>query len=110
MRFWQIVQFIVALILFITMVRVMKADAHSWYDIWCCSTYDCQEISADLVTMTSEGYRVRLGPGDHVMATGQHDRLFKWDEIRMAPDDNYHVCIIKYSQEMRCLYIPFQGG
>jgi hypothetical protein len=79
------------------------------YDAWCCGGLDCQPIPSEQVDVTEEGFVVTIPAESHANASHDQRRLFRYDEVRHSGDQNYHACIIPYSQEFRCLYVPSFG-
>ena len=91
--------------------------AHNWYDPACCSTQDCAPIDPSHVTITPEGYRINLRPGDHPMVESETSLVVPYDspKIRIQMyDTEYHPCIRfsdwSGSHSVICLYIPYSGG
>lgn len=93
------------------------AAAHEWYDAACCSGHDCAPAPAGSVTITSEGYRVRVEPGEHPMIPADGPAFETFAPFVKAPDDywsatilpsrdgRFHLCIVP-DTGLRCLYVP----
>ena len=87
------------------------AVAHSapvgWhYDSWCCSGRDCAPIPQEEVHVTPDGYLVTI-PASSTSA--RLEKLFRYDEVRMSGDGQYHACVVPGSGDFRCLYVPPMG-
>jgi hypothetical protein len=87
------------------------------YDPDCCNTMDCEPLPEGAVTVSRDGWRVELAPGQHRQAPRggvwlvPHGRtMTQWTEapaIRHSGDEHYHGCIL--GGHMRCIYVP-PGG
>lgn len=89
-----------------------------WYDASCCSGRDCAPIPMRAVTITPEGYHVRLTSADHphVPEGVVLERVFRDAEIRLSQDGQYHACVAIFEDYwgnaasttdgfIRCLYV-----
>lgn len=88
------------------------AAAHDWYDAVCCSGEDCAELSFDAVGQTTEGYVLSIEPQSHptVNGGGQTWKVpYGSSRIRPSQDGNFHACVLKKSQRLACLYVPYSG-
>ena len=98
---------------------VQAHEAHSptgikWkYDGYCCNgdahSGDCQQISTRHVRITSRGYEIFLGPGDHRMITRPHHFTMPQSETRRSQDEEYHLCLYPTEDTLRCFYAPDMG-
>ena len=72
------------------------AQAHSWYDSWCCNTTDCAEATVSIL------------PDGRIKATTKHGTaIFRPDQIRPSKDHQWHACILKFAADQaRCIYAP----
>lgn len=104
------------LVWILSLVVVLTATAqvafgHSWYDPTCCSGRDCAPIPDDSVTVTPEGYHVRLEPGDHPLVKSVIDTVipFGSDDVMPSQDEHYHACVSMGSPSVDptvlCLYV-----
>lgn len=94
-------------------------EAHSvkggtWkYDGYCCNgdsrSGDCQMISTRNVRITSQGYEISLGPGDHRLITRPHHFTMPQSEARRSKDEEYHLCLYPTEDTLRCFYAPDMG-
>lgn len=92
--------------------------AHSWYDPACCGGNDCAPIPSITVTAGTDGWHVRLGPGDHPMVTrGVVDAVVPYDEALPSRDGAFHACVRDQSSPSNvmadpiiCLYVPDLGS
>lgn len=88
--------------------------AHSWYDPDCCGGNDCAPIPDTAVTLTAEGWKVRLEPGEHPMVTrGPIEVIVPDEDVRPSRDANFHACVRDQSSPSAvmtdpviCLYVP----
>lgn len=106
-------------LLTLTLVCVaLMAQAHSWYDASCCSGQDCAPIPMRAVTVTPEGYHVRLTSAEHphVPQGVVLERVFGDDDIRLSQDGQFHACVAIFEDYwgnvapssdgfIRCLYV-----
>lgn len=80
------------------------------YDAFCCNgdnhTGDCQPITARSVKVTSAGYVVTLGPGDHRLVTVSHRYVVPFADARASTDGEYHACLYPTEDTLRCFYAP----
>lgn len=78
------------------------ALCHSWYPPQCCSSIDCEPVSADVITETKQGFYVEvcsaIRPG--VCAKGFVPR----GKEKPSQDGGYHVCFS--SERIICLFVP----
>ena len=85
------------------------AHAHSWYDPACCSGKDCAPIPSHTVTVTPDGYHVRLEPGDHPLVTSVVDVVVPFEAVMPSQDEHYHACVSMGSPSadpsVLCLYV-----
>lgn len=90
-------------------------EAHSWYDVRCCSGVDCQRVAGDHITATPDGYLIELPPGAHKMAPSGAAMLIPYGgrepgfldggtEILPSQDGDFHLCIVW--GQARCFYVP----
>lgn len=88
------------------------ANGHSWYDVACCSGYDCHVVPTAAVTATPSGWRVRLDRGMHPFADRGIDEVVPYDDSRLreSRDGEFHACISAHSRTLLCLYVPPQGS
>jgi hypothetical protein len=81
------------------------AKAHSWYELECCDTRDCEPIPADQVKVTPEGF---------ITPDGQ---LIPFASARVSADRDYHWCkyqknstaVIWPHEKRACFYAPAGG-
>jgi hypothetical protein len=66
-------------------------------------------IPSGSVQVTERGFAVTLPPGAHFAAPDGLRKLFGYDEVRRSGDQDYHACIVPFSEEFRCLYVPPLG-
>jgi len=98
--------FLVALLAAAPAALAHKAPSGWVYDNFCCGGQDCQPIDNVQVEITPDGYLVSIPQGEHQTARRDHQKLFRYNEVRKSQDENYHACILPNSQEFRCLYVP----
>ncbi len=84
------------------------AVAHDWYEVSCCSGYDCQQVEEATITIRPDGLLVTVDPSSHKMAFGPIEELIAYSDrrLRFSHDPNYHVCVSEYSQRILCVYYP----
>lgn len=95
------------------LVWTWPASAHTapqgWaYDYSCCSNRDCNELEADRVKETDEGYQITIRPGDHDFVKKEPVRfLVPYDDPRIkdSPDGAPHFCMTP-SLKLLCFYRP----
>jgi hypothetical protein len=84
------------------------------YDPWCCNgngeTGDCAPIPASDVSITKNGYRIVLKPGDHPGVHVTHVFIRSFSSARMSTDGQYHACLFPTEYQLRCFYAPPQGS
>ena len=74
------------------------AEAHSWYDSYCCNENDCQPLAPSDVTEGPKGYTIK----------GEHFVPYNDKVIRSSQDGQYHWC--EYPKGVvRCFYKPEPG-
>ena len=102
------------------------ADAHSWYDPYCCNADDCRPIPEDAVEATPGGWIVTLTHDDHpdVPPGETMTRTFRYQdgqpgnelpssdpsgdpEARQSPDSLHHACV--FMGRIRCFYEQMRG-
>ncbi len=90
-------------------VHAHDAETGWPYSTFCCSGQDCTHVEPGVVTITPEGYRVQIGPGDHPLATREYDQTFPPDHFRIqqSGDEDFHVCL--WQGKIRCVYVPVMG-
>jgi hypothetical protein len=76
------------------------ANAHSWYDAYCCNAKDCKELKPEEVTEDSDRYIVIINGG--IAFEIPKDSPI----IRPSQDANYHLCILPNNPTPRCFYVP----
>lgn len=79
------------------------AEAHDFYDQWCCSGQDCNPADAGAVRWTPAGWSV----------SATHEIVpFSDPRVRFTPADQpqFHICIVPGQQQLRCLYVPQPEG
>jgi hypothetical protein len=87
------------------------ASAHEFYSGWCCNQRDCAPIPVSSVSTTREGYVIVLHPGDHPMVTVEQRFVVPLDqEMTVAPDGRWHVCLYPTQGQLRCVYRPQVGS
>jgi hypothetical protein len=82
-----------------------SARAHSWYELECCDTRDCEPLAPDQVKVTPEGY---------ITPDGQ---LIRFGEARVSADKDFHWCkyqknstaVIWPLDKRACFYAPAGG-
>jgi hypothetical protein len=92
---------------YITLAALLytPALAHSWYELECCDTRDCEPLAPDQVKVTPDGY---------ITPDGQ---LIKFGEARVSADRDYHWCkyqknstaVIWPLDKRACFYAPAGG-
>ena len=78
-----------------------EAGAHMTASGWtypseCCAGHmDCHHIPRSAVTITPDGYHVRLRAGMHHRYYKDADYLFKYKttQIKIAGDEDWHLCL-----------------
>jgi len=88
------------------------ARAHDWYDPACCNGQDCQPVAFGRVTATPEGWRIVVGPGDHILAKRKIDTVVPFGDrrVRQSLDQDFHVCLSPLANTLFCLYVPEFGS
>lgn len=107
-----------ALALCILALAALPLFAHSWYDSACCGGNDCAPIPDTAITLTPEGWKVRLEPGEHPMVTrGVIEAIVPDEDVHPSRDANFHACVRDQSspsnvmaEPIICLYVPDPGG
>lgn len=85
----------------ITLWQCEDANAHSWYDLYCCNEKDCKELKHDEVTEDGDSYIVIID-GKVVYEIPKDSKI-----IRPSQDANYHICTSPYNlAQPRCFYVP----
>lgn len=79
---------------------VRAANAHSWYDPYCCSERDCKQLQPNEVTENSDQYLVIIG-GKTVYEIPKDSKV-----IRPSQDANFHICLSHVDMSVRCFYVP----
>jgi hypothetical protein len=99
----------------LSLAGVLTARAHEapagWtYEAYCCNgkehTGDCQQIRADRVRVTAQGFQIEIRPGDHRLATVHHLFTVPQAEARRSQDEHYHLCLYPNEDTLRCFYAP----
>jgi hypothetical protein len=87
-----------AALIFVVMLISHVALAHSWYDLSCCSTYDCAPVEGKQVE--ERGYDTYFR-GD----------LVPPEKIKDGKDEFWHACLplVDGKPVLRCLYRPIRG-
>ena len=87
-------------VLFVTfIIGTVVANAHSWYDPWCCNNQDCKKLEPHEMRVTSEGYHIK---NEFFIPHGD-------ERIRVSQDWDYHFCEYP-TGEARCFYVPPGGS
>ena len=86
-------RFTTAILLFAA--GAMPAEAHGWYDGWCCSDKDCTPASR--VDQQTDGTVV-------IWSGGKATAVPKGYPYRPSHDANWHICIA--NGHIRCVYMP----
>jgi len=73
------------------------ANAHSFYDPWCCNENDCKELEDGEVQALADGYHYR----SWVVP-------YNSEKIRPSGNNAYHACEYP-TGTLRCFYVP-PGG
>lgn len=89
------------------LLMVGTAQAHAFYDQYCCNTTDCHaQLPGEFVTLTKTGWQVDVPKFDiHELVAFDDKR------VRDTPMDEaaaFHLCI--YARALRCFYRPGAGG
>ena len=92
---------------FVLCLLPAAAEAHSWYDPWCCNGGDCGPVvSTGYVSGAVEGPGMSLVPGlaKMVVSTDRATAVVT-EKTRFleSKDDRMHACI--YWGELRCIYL-----
>lgn len=113
----RVAAILLALALFIALVLAFtaalnwalmsRAEAHSWYDPWCCDTTDCHaQRPGEFVKLTAAGWQV------DVPQFAIHELVgFDDPRLRNTPMDAatpFHICI--FAKALRCFYRPGAAG
>lgn len=77
-------------------VWMSRAQAHSWYDLECCSGTDCRRVPA---------HAVRPAQGGWLMTKGEH---WPAGKVRPSADGEWHECR-PLGLSLLCVYGPMQG-
>ncbi len=94
----------VALLLFLGS-GALPAQAHEWFDRWCCQGTDCGPAPLGSVKWTPSGWRVAT-PAINVTVPFDDQR------IRYVPPEQpqqFYICEWP-KRHLRCLYTPEPGG
>lgn len=100
---WRTV--LVGAVLFAALVFYVNATrAHEWYPIECCSGYDCAPIPL--------AEAPREENGGFTLIDGRH---VPYKDVKMSPDNQWHLCEQKWPAEVRlrkilCFYAPIGGA
>lgn len=78
----------------------LPASAHSWYDMQCCSSRDCEPIPPDAVNETAAGYEVNYFSKQGFAVQGFVPR----EKARHSQDGRFHGCAMP--TRFLCLYVP----
>lgn len=94
-----------------------SARGHSWYSGICCSDQDCAPVARDRVVWTPQGWRVTLGPGDHLMSDVPFSEVVPFDAVLPSEDGDFHACVrpsvspaMATGARLICLYVPDVGA
>lgn len=87
--------------IWMVLVTVGAAGAHSWYDPMCCDNKDCEPIAAGLVSTVPTGWYV--GGEFNVFIPRTHK------DLRVSEDSQYHICRWPSKHFVRCFYVPSGG-
>lgn len=80
------------------------------YDGYCCGGQDCEPIPSEWVSISPEGYTVRIPANGHKISAPALERTFPFEGIHRSGDEHYHACVLPYSKSLRCLYVPDWTG
>jgi hypothetical protein len=88
-----------AALIFVVMLISHVALAHSWYDLSCCSTYDCAPL---------KNQRDVTEAGTDTYFRGD---LVPPEKIKDGKDEFWHACLplVDGKPVLRCLYRPIRG-
>lgn len=86
-----------------------KAEAHSFYEQWCCQSSDCSPIPASSIRTIEGGFQITLSPGDHPLVTRVHVFQIEQSKTRRSQDGAWHVCLWPTEDNLRCVYMPDMG-
>jgi hypothetical protein len=96
----------IALVLVILASGALPAQAHSFFDRWCCSGQDCKPAPVGSVKWTPAGWNVST-------PAVQDTVPFDDNRIRYVPpgEPEQQMYICEYpAHRLRCLYVPESGG
>jgi hypothetical protein len=74
------------------------ARSHDWYPWECCSDRDCAPIEASDVDEKAEGFTIK--------STGE---FIERSRVRVAPDDQFHLCRNQSTNAIICFFQPNRG-
>lgn len=95
-----LITIILALIVAVSLLYVVSANAHSWYDQQCCNMRDCEPISIEAVTETKSGWTV-----DYISKLGfPVHGVTPYGKERDSQDGRFHACAMP--GRFLCLYVP----
>lgn len=99
--------------LVITLTLFKGAQAHSWYDLWCCRAVtetggDCAPIPDRAVRAVPGGFEVSLESEDHPKVRYPIREFVPHDKARRSRDEDHHACVL--GGRLRCLYVPHTGS
>ena len=93
------------------------ARAHDWYSGTtnragqnCCNTYDCQQVSGELIEEVRGGFMIRLKPGQHIMVSTPVEHFVPYRDLQASPDNKWHVCLFPNQDTVRCFFGPVGGS
>lgn len=108
--FWTAVV-VVTMIVILGLWVTSDARAHSWYDIDCCSKFDCTPATK---IEHQEGFQVWHTKRFGMIKVDQSFWKLNAGRIRPSKDDQHHICVRlgpyskRHLKSIRCLYVP--GG
>lgn len=80
-------------------LAALPAAAHQapsgwFYPFECCAGFDCAAVPSEAVSITAQGYRVTLRPGEHPMIRDREwTDTIPYGEAKPSPDGEFHICI-----------------
>lgn len=95
----------------ILLCSLTQAQAHDFYDAYCCGGRDCAPVSSSDITWTPRGWYVPAGTSitthqGQVLRTREGAYVPERD-VRSSEDGDVHLCIVDGNP--RCLYIGAGG-
>lgn len=83
-----------------TLLGTTYVNAHSWYDLVCCSDKDCGPVPEGEVVPTAQGWLIK-----------RTNEVIPFNEAKKSLDNDFHVCRVGGASNGKviCLYVPPMG-